>query len=209
MLVDSKQLNVYGHSATIQMDSTDTKQALRIQDSDNCILSSLRFVGSGSDGSDAGIGLVQLYNCDNAIVESCKFIDANCDGLAAALCNKIVISQNVLDNSSKAGIYVNQSNDVVVDGNNVKNTGGHLVGGAPVGVGIQVSGNTRCVVSNNTVTDGTGIGIYCNDNSDIHPQQNVISSNMVKGMTNDANTAVSSGIRLTNADASKGCGTIV
>jgi len=209
LLIDSKQLNLFGHSASIEMSSTDNKQALRVQDSDNCIISEMRFVGSGTDGSDGGQGLLQLYNCDNLLVESCKFVDANCDGIAAAACKKLIISQNTADNCSKAGIYVNQSDDVVIDGNNVRDTGFHSVSSLPVGVGIQVSGNRRCVVSNNTISSGIGIGILCNDNSDIHPQQNVISGNLVKGVVNPLNVNVSSGIRLSNAATSKACGTVV
>jgi parallel beta-helix repeat protein len=209
LLMDTKTIHLHGNNATISMATTDNKQALRIQDSDNFVISGLSFVGSGTNGADGGQGLLQLYQCDNAVIQNCIVKDANCDGIAIAVCSNITVSNCIFDNCSKSSLYPNGSTGVSLSGNIIKNIGGHTVSSSIVGTGIQLSGNTDCSVVGNSIIDGLGIGIYCNQTGTTAPKRNVISGNTVKGITNPTNVNVSGGIRLSNGATDKACATVV
>ena len=209
LLVDSKTVRIYGNSAVISMASTDNKQAMRLVDSDNCSISGLKFLGSGTNGADGGQGILQLLSCDNSTITNTQFINANCDGLAASTCSNLIISHCIFDNCSKSSIYPNASTGVVVSGNIVKNIGGHTVSSNIVGAGIQSSGNTDCTISDNTIIDGLGMGILCNESGSTISKRTSISGNTVKGITNPSNINVSGGIRLSNGATDKACGTLV
>jgi polygalacturonase len=209
LLVDSKTVRIYGDFAVISMASTDNKQAMRLVNSDNCSISGLKFLGSGTNGADGGQGILQLLSCDNSTITNTQFINANGDGLAASTCSNLIISHCIFDNCSKSSIYPNASTGVVVSGNIVKNIGGHTVSGNIVGTGIQSSGNTDCTISDNTIIDGLGIGILCNESGSTISKRTSISGNTVKGITNPSNINVSGGIRLSNGATDKACGTLV
>jgi len=209
LLVDSKTVRIYGDFAVISMASTDNKQAMRLVNSDNCSISGLKFLGSGTNGADGGQGILQLLSCDNSTITNTQFINANSDGVAASTCSNLIISHCIFDNCSKSSIYPNASTGVVVSGNIVKNIGGHTVSGNIVGTGIQSSGNTDCTISDNTIIDGLGIGILCNESGSTISKRTSISGNTVKGITNPSNINVSGGIRLSNGATDKGCGTLV
>jgi hypothetical protein len=209
LLIDAKTIHLYGNNSTISMATTDVKQALRIQDSNNFVVSGLSFVGSGTNGSDGGQGLLQLYQCDNVVIENCIIKNSNCDGLAMALCLNITVSNCIFDNCSKSSLYLNLSTGASLSGNIIKNIGGHLVSSTIVGAGVQISGNTDCSVIGNSIIDGLGMGILCNQSGTTAPKRNIISGNTVKGITNPTNTNVSSGIRLSNSATDKACATVV
>jgi hypothetical protein len=209
LLIDAKTIHLYGNNSTISMATTDVKQALRIQDSNNFVVSGLSFVGSGTNGSDGGQGLLQLYQCDNVVIENCIIKNSNCDGLAMALCLNITVSNCIFDNCSKSSLYLNQSTGASLSGNIIKNIGGHLVSSTIVGAGVQISGNTDCSVIGNSIIDGLGMGILCNQSGTTAPKRNIISGNTVKGITNPTNINVSSGIRLSNSATDKACATVV
>jgi hypothetical protein len=207
--VNAKTVQMFGDSATISMVDTGNKIALYFLNSDNCSLRGIRFVGSGTNTADSGQGLVQFTYCDNVQVTNCQFIDANCDGLAIAVANNVQVTNCIFDGSSKANLYVNASNNIALIGNISKNFGGHTAAGSVVGVGIAFLGNTDGIVSNNTVYDGTGIGILVGSSNILTPKRNVISANTIKSVTNPTNIGVSSGIRLENLAADTACGTVV
>jgi parallel beta-helix repeat protein len=209
LLIDAKTIHLYGNNATISMATTDVKQALRILNSDNFVISGLSFVGSATNGSDGGQGLLQLSQCDNAVIENCIVKDANCDGISMAVCNNITVANCIFENCSKSSLYASQSTGVSLSGNIIKNIGGHLTSSAIVGSGIQLSGNTDCSVVGNSIIDGLGIGILCNQSGTSAPKRNIISGNTVKGITNPTNISVSSGIRLSNSATDKACATVV
>jgi hypothetical protein len=209
LLIDAKTIHLYGNNSTISMATTDVKQALRIRDSNNFVVSGLSFVGSGTNGSDGGQGLLQLYQCDNVVIENCIIKNSNCDGLAMALCLNITVSNCIFDNCSKSSLYLNLSTGASLSGNIIKNIGGHLVSSTIVGAGVQISGNTDCSVIGNSIIDGLGMGILCNQSGTTAPKRNIISGNTVKGITNPTNTNVSSGIRLSNSATDKACATVV
>jgi hypothetical protein len=209
LLIDAKTIHLYGNNSTISMATTDVKQALRIRDSNNFVVSGLSFVGSGTNGSDGAQGLLQLYQCDNVVIENCIIKNSNCDGLAMALCLNITVSNCIFDNCSKSSLYLNLSTGASLSGNIIKNIGGHLVSSTIVGAGVQISGNTDCSVIGNSIIDGLGMGILCNQSGTTAPKRNIISGNTVKGITNPTNTNVSSGIRLSNSATDKACATVV
>jgi hypothetical protein len=126
-----------------------------------------------------------------------------------AVCNNITVANCVFENCSKSSLYPSQSTGVSLSGNIIKNIGGHLTSSAIVGSGIQISGNTDCSVVGNSIIDGLGIGILCNQSGTSAPKRNIISGNTVKGITNPTNISVSSGIRLSNSATDKACATVV
>lgn len=207
--VNAKTVQMFGSSATISMADTGNKIALYFLNSDNCSLRGLRFVGSGTNGTDGAQGLVQFTFCDNVTVSDCQFVDANCDGLAIAGGAGVQVSDCISDNCSKVGIYVNASTGVTLANNILKNFGGHTASGSVVGAGISVLGNSDATVTGNTVFDGTGVGILVGSVNTSPPKRNVIVANTVKSVTNPTNVSVSSGIRLENATADTACGTLV
>jgi hypothetical protein len=209
LLVDSKTIQLEGHSAIISMPTTDVKQALRLQSSDYCKVIGLRFQGSNTNGADGGQGIFQLFESDFAMIENCVFENTNCDGLAVSTSEQVTITNCIFDNCSKSSLYVNNCSNVTVTGNVIKNIGGHTVSSNIVGAGIQSSGNSDITITGNTVTDGLGIGIQCNNSTSAPPERNIISANTIKGVSNPTNTGVSGGINLTNGNLDKASGTVV
>ena len=209
LLVDSKTIQLEGHSAIISMPTTDVKQALRLQSSDYCKVIGLRFQGSNTNGADGGQGILQLFESDFAMIENCVFENTNCDGLAVSTSEQVTITNCIFDNCSKSSLYVNNCSNVIVTGNVIKNIGGHTVSSNIVGAGIQSSGNSDITITGNTVTDGLGIGIQCNNSTSAPPERNIISANTIKGVSNPTNTGVSGGINLTNGNLDKASGTVV
>lgn len=209
LLVSSKTVQMRGNSSALKMTSTEIKQLIRFETSNNCSIENLTFQGSGTNGADGGVGLVQFFDCDNVSVSNCYILDANCDGLAVASCNGVTIANSIFENCSKSSIYPNLSTGVSINNNYIKSTGGHTVSGNIVGSGIQISGNTDCTITGNIITNGLGIGIYCNESGTTAPKRNLITGNTVKNIENPTYTAVSGGIRLSNGATDKACGTIV
>lgn len=209
LVAEGLTIEMIGSGATIVMSSHGNYQGLRMASCNNSALRGLRFVGSGANGSDGAQGLVQIYLGSDFIVENCAFDDANCDGIAIAGVDGVTMIGCSSARASKAGLYINNSNRVRVSGNVVTNFGGHKVSGHVVGAGIQLSGNTDLVASNNEVRDGIGVGILCDNSGANIPRNNRIVRNSIRNVANPKNPAVSSGIRLTNDQFSKECGTVV
>ena len=209
LLVDGGTIEMFGRNATIFMASTGNHQALRLEDTLNSTLRGLRFEGSGTDGVGGGQGLVQVFQGSNFTATDCAFDEANCDGLAVAAVTGVSVVGCSSDNASKGALYVNNSTGVRVIGNTATNFGGHTFSGNVLGVGLQLSGNTNLVAQGNTVRDGVGIGILCDNSGANIPKNNLISGNTVEEVSNPTNPGVSSGVRLQNDQASKNCGTVV
>lgn len=211
--VQHTTIEMFGAGASISMASTGHDQALQLLNCTNSTLRGLRFVGSGTNGSGGGQGLVQVLEGSNFIATGCAFDDANCDGLAVADVTGVIVSNCSSNNASKAALYVNNSRSVRISGNTMTDFGGHVVGVQIVGVGLQISGNDRLTADGNTIGPGTGIGILCNEAEkgevQFAPTVNLINANTVVGVSNPTNAAVSGGIRLSNATANKACGTNV
>lgn len=209
LLVSGLTIEMFGKGATLFLPATTNAQALRFSGCPRASIRGLRFQGSGTNGTNGGQGLVQVYLGSNFSAEDCDFDDANCDGIAVAGTTGVSLANCRSDNASKTALYVNQSSNVRVVGCSAKNFGGHLISGNVVGAGLQLSGNTNLVAQGNTIRDGVGIGILCDASGALIPIANIIDANTVYTVSNPSNTAVSSGIRLGNDQATKNCATVV
>ena len=209
LLVRNGSFQLIGRGATIYLPSTGNHQAVRFE---RCIQSSVRgvrFVGSGTRGSNSGQGLVQFYLGAGFTFEDCAFDDANCDGLAVAGVAGVTIKNCTSRKAAKAGIYVNNSRDVRVTGNSVENFGGFRAGSNVVGAGLQLSGNEDLLADGNIIRNGLGAGILCDHSGDSLPLRNRIVRNLAESVDNQANASVSGGIRLTSSSSGRPLGTVI
>ena len=209
LIVRNLSIEMYGDGATIAMASIGNFQALRIENCFDTSLRGLRFAGSGTNGTNGGQGLVQVYGGSNFTAENCAFDEANCDGIAIAEVAGVTLSGCSSRKASKAALYVNNSSNVRVLGNTATSFGGHLAGAHVVGVGLQLSGNAGVLAQNNTVSQGVGVGILCDNSGPRLPKGNRLIRNTVINVSNPQYPEVSGGIRLTNDQPSKDCDTIV
>ena len=202
-------ITIIGYGATLKEDIGST-QILRSAGADDFSVYGLTLQGLGSDGTDLGYGILQISVGDNIRIIDVKTTGSDSDGIAIATGTNVVVRGCHSHNDSKAGIYVNASSQVVVEGNLVTSWGGHTVSGNTEGAGIQISSNSYVSCNNNILQTGTGYGILCNALSGgARPLYNSITNNTVFTATNPTNTGSSSGIRCVNSNASKDTGTIV
>jgi len=201
-------LKIVGNGSTIT--STDGGlQLIRNTGTGHFIATDLNLVGPATDGTDLAAGLLQINSATGVSLTNVKTSGSDQDGIAVSACTKVRLIGCESSNDSKAGIYVNQSTDVRIVACDVDSFGGHTTSGNIVGTGIQLSGNTKLVCIGNTIKNGVGTGIRCNDVNSIHPSENVIIGNLVSGCRNATNENESIGIRCTNGDVTTLCGTVV
>jgi len=180
-------------------------QMLRIEKTSGILLDGLCVRGPGGVGRDLGHGLIQITDCANIEVRGVRMTDADADAIAVANSIDVRIQGCTIQRSSKAGIYVTNCTDVVVDGNVVLDTVGHIASGSQmVGAGILLLSNFDTVCSDNVVDRGVGVGIVCGSNDHQRaPDGVVISGNRIRGVSNPQNPPTSGGIQLANAQVEK------
>ena len=205
---DNNGLKIVGNGSTIRS-ADGVLQLLRNTGTGHFIATDLNFDGPATDGTDLGAGLLQINDANGVSLINVRSTDSDQDGLVVSACTRVHLFGCGSNNDSKSGIYINQSTDVRIIACEVDSFGGHTVSGSTVGTGIQLSGNTNLLCMACTVKDGVGTGIRVNDNNSIHPSENSIIGNIVSGCRNATNVNESFGIRLTNGDATKKCGTVV
>lgn len=180
-------------------------QLLRIESTAGVLLDGFAVVGAGGIGRDLHHGLVQLWNCANVEVRGLRISDADADAIAIANSVDVRVLGCTIARASKAGIYVTACEDVVVDGNTVLDTVGHIApGGQMVGAGILLLSNIDTVCSDNVVDRGVGAGIVCGSNGlQRAPDGVTILGNRVRAVSNPTNPATSGGIQLANSQLEK------
>lgn len=204
VLVNASTQIVGGPNCELRTD-VPAVQLLRIESTAGILLDGFRVRGTGGVGRDLHHGLIQVWNCANVEVRGVRIVDADADAIAVANTRDVRILGCSIERGSKAGIYVTACDNVVVDGNVVANTVGHVApGGAMVGAGILLLSNIDTVCSNNVVERGVGVGIVCGSNDRQRaPDGVVIIGNRVRGVSNPTNPATSGGIALANSQLEK------
>ncbi|MEM9378718.1 MAG: right-handed parallel beta-helix repeat-containing protein [Planctomycetota bacterium] len=186
-------------------------QVVRAEEVDRVTLRGFHVIGNGFGGQGLAHGLVQVWRGRNVTLDGLTVSSADADGIALARVEDAIVTNCRVDRASKAGIYVNQSERVVVRGNHVTRFGGHQTsGGVLVGVGIQLSSNRDLVCASNVVAEGTGIGILCNALvGGATPVGNVVTGNRITELANPGLMSSSAGIRLANGAPEKFTQTVV
>ena len=176
-------------------------------------------VAYGSIGSDFAIAGLQnnppdeLGECYGNIIDGCISRDAKNAGIYVGEAESDppydmpfnIISNNVVWNSSWAGICLNESDKAIVSNNFVRYGG---IGG------IQLNNSVHCVVEGNIIIDTTGDGIFIYNTNASSFSGNVIQSSSSNGIyelgTSDYNNIIGSncfddsgyGIKMTTAAGS-------
>jgi parallel beta-helix repeat protein len=204
-LLATRSLHLIGGPQSELRTDAPAVQLLRIENTSGILLDGLRVNGSGGVGRDLHHGLIQITNCANVEVRSVRITDADADAIAVANSSDVRILGCTIQRGSKAGIYVTNCTDVVVDGNVVLDTVGHIApGGQLVGAGILLLSNTDTVCSDNVVDRGVGVGIVCGSNDRQRaPDGVLITGNRVRAVSNPQNPATSGGIQLANSQVEK------
>lgn len=96
----------------------------------------------------AGAGQVILWNVQHAVVRGQDLSDQNY-GLCMMFCSDITVQCNTVDNCTRSGIMMSDSEDCLIDGNRLSNCA----------YGIAARLSDGCVVRANAF-DGNGIAIY-------------------------------------------------
>jgi len=200
LLVD-RPIQILGGPTSELRTDVPAVQLLRVESTSGVLLDGFSVVGVGGVGYALGHGLVQVWNCSDVEVRGLRITDADADAIAIANTSNVRVLGCTVRRGSKAGIYITACDDVVVDGNVVLDTVGHVAsGGQSCGAGILLLSNVDLVCSSNVVDRGVGVGIECGSNDRQRaPDGNSIVGNRVRGFSNPANPATSSGIHLANA----------
>lgn len=186
-------------------------QLLRGEGVENLTVESVALRGPGGDGHGLAHGLLQITGGHDVALRHLDVWSADCDGIALSQVERCRIESCIVIGASKSAIYLTACDGAIVQGNHVREFGGHVApSGKRVGVGLQLSSCRDVVCSDNLVAYGLGVGILCNANqSGAAPKGHLIANNRVHGVTNGDNPGVSGGIRLANGSADKRTETLV
>ncbi len=186
-------------------------QLLRGEDVENLTVERVALRGPGGDGRGLGHGLLQITGGHDVALRHLDVWSADCDGIALSRIERCRVESCIVIGASKAAIYLTACDGAIVQGNHVREFGGHVTpGGRRVGVGLQLSSCRDVVCTDNLVAYGLGVGILCNANQGgAAPKGHLIANNRVRGVTNADAPDVSGGIRLANGNADTDTGTLV
>lgn len=204
-LVVRESTHIVGGPACELRTDVPAVQLLRIELASGILLDGFTVRGVGGVGRHLGHGLIQMWNCSNVEMRGVRVVDADADAIAISNSGDVRVLGCSIERGSKAGIYVTTCSSVVVDGNVVRDTVGHIApGGQKVGAGILLLSNTDTVCSNNLVERGVGVGIACGSNDrQREPEGILITGNRVVGVKNPENPPTSGGIVLANSQPEK------
>ena len=186
-------------------------QLLRGEGVENLTVERVALRGPGGDGRGLGHGLLQITGGHDVSLRHLDVWSADCDGIALSQVERCRVESCIVIGASKAAIYLSACDGAIVQGNHVREFGGHVVpSGKRVGIGLQLSSCNDVVCSDNLVADGLGVGILCNANQGgAAPKGHLIANNRVRGVTNADYPAVSGGLRLANGSGDTRTDTLV
>lgn len=210
-LVVGAPIAIVGGPRSVLREATGAVQLLRCDTVDGVELDGFTLSGVGGVGHALGHGTLQLWRCRNVVLRDVTVLDSDADGIAIADSEDVRVESCVVRRASKAGIYLSNCVDSVVEGNVVRDIAGHLTAnGDRVGTGILLLSNTNVVCAGNVLAGGVGNGILCGSNTgQARPRGTLIANNRIEGFANPSNAQVASGVQLANLDADHATNTIV
>lgn len=191
---------IVGTAGSELRERTGGVQLLRCEDVHGLRLANFRLSGNGGVGRSLAHGTLQITRGSDVRVEGLTIEDADADALAVSQVTDLIVTGCFVRRASKAGLYVTQCERVVLTGNVVSDTLGHVIpDGRTVGAAVQLWSNREVVCADNVLVRGVGAGIYVSANAKAGaPLGTTIADNRIAEFRNGLNEQVSGGILLTN-----------
>jgi parallel beta-helix repeat protein len=167
--------------------NASTDYGVEIRDTDAHFIIRHVYVHSGGSSYSA----IRLFNVTNGRVENATLSDSKY-GLEVISSASISVKGNDISLADQAGIYTDDSTDLVIGGNNFFSNY----------IGIRPTGSTGVSITGNNVT-GNDIGIWPTGSTGLNITGNNASSNSAYGiyLYYQADLAVSGNVLLNNADS--------